>query len=85
MNKLRRTLFSFFVIFVLFTSLGQATNLTLNNTPAQVCFSPNGDCTKAIVREIDNAKSEILVQVNQERMRNRFSVAKKWQVNRGWP
>jgi phosphatidylserine/phosphatidylglycerophosphate/cardiolipin synthase-like enzyme len=62
MNKLRRTLFSFFAIFVLFTSLGQATELTLNNTPAQVYFSPNGGCTEAIVDQISNAKSEILVQ-----------------------
>jgi phosphatidylserine/phosphatidylglycerophosphate/cardiolipin synthase-like enzyme len=27
-----------------------------------VCFSPNGGCTKAIVDQIDNAKSEILIQ-----------------------
>ncbi len=29
---------------------------------AKVCFSPNGGCTESIVKEIDNAKSEILVQ-----------------------
>ena len=28
----------------------------------QVCFSPNGGCTDAIIKEIDKAKSEILVQ-----------------------
>ena len=28
----------------------------------QVCFSPNGKCTSAIVEQIDNAKAEILVQ-----------------------
>ena len=28
----------------------------------KVCFSPNGDCTESIVREINAAKSEILVQ-----------------------
>ena len=39
-----------------------ATDLTLNNTPAQVYFSPHGGCTDAIVREIGKAKSEILVQ-----------------------
>lgn len=39
-----------------------ATELTLNNTPAQVYFSPHGGCTDAIVREISKAKSEILVQ-----------------------
>jgi phosphatidylserine/phosphatidylglycerophosphate/cardiolipin synthase-like enzyme len=36
--------------------------LTLNNAPTQVYFSPNGGCTQAIVREITDAKSEILVQ-----------------------
>lgn len=40
----------------------QAEELTLNNTPAQVYFSPNGGCTDAIVKEISKAKSEILVQ-----------------------
>src|SRR3989304_5495849 len=28
----------------------------------QVCFSPKGGCTEAIINEIDRAKSEILVQ-----------------------
>lgn len=36
--------------------------LTLNNTPTRVCFSPKGNCTQSIVREIDNARSEILIQ-----------------------
>ena len=36
--------------------------LTLNETPAQVCFSPDGGCTEAIIKEINNAKSEILIQ-----------------------
>ena len=39
----------------------QAT-VTLNNTPAQVYFSPHGGCQDAIVREIGKAKQEILVQ-----------------------
>jgi phosphatidylserine/phosphatidylglycerophosphate/cardiolipin synthase-like enzyme len=39
-----------------------AFNLTLNNNPAQVCFSPNGGCTEAIVKEINNATMEVLVQ-----------------------
>jgi phosphatidylserine/phosphatidylglycerophosphate/cardiolipin synthase-like enzyme len=39
-----------------------ATDLILNNTPAQVYFSPRGGCTEAIVRQISNAKSEILFQ-----------------------
>jgi hypothetical protein len=39
-----------------------AADIALNNTPVQIYFSPNGGCTDAIVDEIDNAKSEILVQ-----------------------
>jgi phosphatidylserine/phosphatidylglycerophosphate/cardiolipin synthase-like enzyme len=39
-----------------------SSDLTLNNTPFSVYFSPNGGCTDAIVKEIGNAKSEILVQ-----------------------
>ncbi len=35
---------------------------SLGNPPVQVYFSPNGGCTDAIIKEIDNAKSEILVQ-----------------------
>ena len=42
--------------------LSHATDLTLNNTPAQVYFSPRGGCTEAIVNELNNAKSEILIQ-----------------------
>jgi phosphatidylserine/phosphatidylglycerophosphate/cardiolipin synthase-like enzyme len=40
----------------------QATDLILNNTPIQVYFSPYGGCTKAIVDQIDSAKSEVLIQ-----------------------
>ena len=47
-------------LFFSFSSV--ATELTLGDTPAQVCFSPNMGCTEAIVRELDGAKSEILVQ-----------------------
>jgi phosphatidylserine/phosphatidylglycerophosphate/cardiolipin synthase-like enzyme len=43
-------------------SNSQAVEITLNNTPAQVYFSPNGGATDAIVKEIGKAKSEILVQ-----------------------
>src|SRR5664280_1666932 len=39
-----------------------AFNLTLNNSPAQVCFSPNGGCTETIVKKIDSATMEVLVQ-----------------------
>jgi len=50
------------LIFCLISIHSHATDLTLNNTSTQVYFSPNGGCTDAIVREIGNAKSEILVQ-----------------------
>jgi hypothetical protein len=33
-----------------------ATDITLNNTPAKVYFSPNGGATDAIVKEIGGAK-----------------------------
>jgi phosphatidylserine/phosphatidylglycerophosphate/cardiolipin synthase-like enzyme len=36
--------------------------LILDNTPVQVYFSPNGGCTDGIIKEIDNAKTEILLQ-----------------------
>jgi phosphatidylserine/phosphatidylglycerophosphate/cardiolipin synthase-like enzyme len=39
-----------------------AAEVTLNNTPAQVYFSPRGGCTEAIVRELTGAQKEILVQ-----------------------
>ena len=43
-------------------SVAHGAELTLNNTPTQVCFSPNGGCTETIVNQIEAAKSEILVQ-----------------------
>ena len=50
-----------FVLFPLH-HISHANDLTLNNTPAQVCFSPQGGCTEAIVSQLDKAKSEIFVQ-----------------------
>lgn len=32
------------------------------DTPIKVCFSPNGECTEAIIAEITAAKREILIQ-----------------------
>ena len=40
----------------------KANEIILNNTPVQVCFSPRGGCTDAIVGELNKAKKEILVQ-----------------------
>jgi phosphatidylserine/phosphatidylglycerophosphate/cardiolipin synthase-like enzyme len=51
------TLLLFFI-----PSLSYPLNLTLSNTPTQVYFSPHGGCTEAIIREINRAKIEILVQ-----------------------
>lgn len=51
----------FMFVFTIFSS-SSAYNLTLNNTPAKVFFSPNGGATNAIVKEIDNATLEVLVQ-----------------------
>jgi hypothetical protein len=52
------------VCFILLVNvhLGQAIDITLNNSPVKVYFSPRGGCTEAIVDEIDHAKSEIYVQ-----------------------
>jgi phosphatidylserine/phosphatidylglycerophosphate/cardiolipin synthase-like enzyme len=46
----------------IFMPLAYAADLTLNNTPTRVCFSPHGGCTEAIVKELDNARSEILME-----------------------
>lgn len=37
-------------------------DLTLNQTPVYVYFSPNGGATEAIIQQIDKAKTEIQVQ-----------------------
>jgi phosphatidylserine/phosphatidylglycerophosphate/cardiolipin synthase-like enzyme len=44
------------------TFCAKAVDITLNNAPVQVYFSPRGGCTDAIIEEIDQAKSEVLVQ-----------------------
>lgn len=48
--------------FLTFSLPGYSLDLTLNNTFAQVYFSPKGGAAEAIIREIDKSKSEILVQ-----------------------
>jgi phosphatidylserine/phosphatidylglycerophosphate/cardiolipin synthase-like enzyme len=58
---MRRFLISVLLLFSI-TAPSYATDLTPNNTPAQVYFSPNGGCMDAIVKEIGKAKQEILVQ-----------------------
>jgi phosphatidylserine/phosphatidylglycerophosphate/cardiolipin synthase-like enzyme len=61
----KRILLIIFYLSIVFISplqISQAADLTLNNTPVQVYFSPDGGCTEAIVNEISHAKSEILIQ-----------------------
>ncbi len=48
----------FLVLSIFITIPVFAFNVDVEN----VCFSPNGGCTEAIVNQIDNAKSEILIQ-----------------------
>jgi len=57
--KSKLILLLFFLVLP-FTSI--ARGITLNDAPAQVYFSPYGGCTKAIVAELEMAKSEVLVQ-----------------------
>ena len=62
--KKQITLIIFLLSLFFFQSpqISHATDLTLNNTPAQIYFSPKGGCTEAVVKEISHAKSEILIQ-----------------------
>jgi phosphatidylserine/phosphatidylglycerophosphate/cardiolipin synthase-like enzyme len=60
---MRRIKFIFALAFIIpcFTPFSHAADLTLN-APAQIFFSPSGGCTEAIIKEISQAKQEILVQ-----------------------
>jgi phosphatidylserine/phosphatidylglycerophosphate/cardiolipin synthase-like enzyme len=69
---MRSKIFIYKIFILLFLIIGMTTfinipvshasDITLNNTQTQVYFSPKGGCTLAIVDQIDNAKSEILIQ-----------------------
>lgn len=62
-RRARKAFLAFTLVFnLLFGFSSVASELILGDTPTQVCFSPNKGCTEAIVRELDGAKSEILVQ-----------------------
>lgn len=61
MKKISTILIGVLLIFS-FSSPLPAADITLNDTPAQIYFSPKGGCTEAIVKEISHAKSEIYVQ-----------------------
>jgi phosphatidylserine/phosphatidylglycerophosphate/cardiolipin synthase-like enzyme len=63
MRKASALLVALILVLLLTAPATYTKDLTLNNAPpTQVYFSPNGGCTEAIVKEITNAKSEILVQ-----------------------
>ena len=52
-----------FVISLIFGHPGYGADFDLpKDIQVQVCFSPKGRCTEAIIHEIDRAKSEILIQ-----------------------
>jgi phosphatidylserine/phosphatidylglycerophosphate/cardiolipin synthase-like enzyme len=64
--------------------LSRATDLTLNNTPAKICFSPGGGCTNKIVKETETATREILVQMflfTSAPLRNALIKAQKRGIN----
>lgn len=50
------------IILILSITPVMAADLTLNSISASLYFSPNGNCTQAIVSEVDSAKKEVLVQ-----------------------
>ena len=57
MKRITTAVLSFLVLsFVASTAFAFQADIT------KVCFSPNGGCTESIVKEINAAKSEILVQ-----------------------
>jgi len=50
------------IIFLVLSIITALPVFAFNVDVANVCFSPHGGCTEAIVNQIDNAKSEILIQ-----------------------
>lgn len=62
MKKSFGIIFSILLLILCSCYASQAKNITFNNVPAQVYFSPQGGCTEAIVGEINKAKKEVLVQ-----------------------
>ena len=64
--------------------LSRAADLTLNNTPVEVCFSPGGKCTNKIIKETEAATREILVQMflfTSASLRNALVKAQKRGIN----
>jgi len=62
MNKYILAVFIFLALLIQ-VQIGHTTDHTLpKSTPVKVYFSPKGGCTEAIIHEIEQAKTEILVQ-----------------------
>lgn len=61
-KKLLTVAINLFLVVTTFCPVSYSTDLTLNDTPIQVYFSPKGGATEAIVGQIDNATTEVLVQ-----------------------
>lgn len=58
----RRILLPVLILLLLAPGVLPAAEMTLRNAPVQLYFSPRGECTRAITREISAARSEVLVQ-----------------------
>ena len=58
----RRVLSVAVLALLFFATVSIAADLILNNVPVALYFSPKGGATQAVVREIDNATLEILIQ-----------------------
>ena len=56
------TIFGIFLALLVIYSLFSYSKVVPTNVPISVYFSPHGGCTESIIKQIDNAKSEILVQ-----------------------
>jgi len=50
------------LLFLPINLISYAADLTLNNAPVPIFFSPKGGCTEAIINKTDQSKTEILVQ-----------------------
>jgi phosphatidylserine/phosphatidylglycerophosphate/cardiolipin synthase-like enzyme len=64
-SRMRRLIPACVVLFFVLLLCGHAAlaiDVDIGHTPVEVYFSPNDGATEAIVREIDRARSEILVQ-----------------------
>ena len=50
------------MLFAVVTTLAATVALSSAQSAWEICFSPGGDCTKAIVTALEHAKSSVLVQ-----------------------